>query len=208
MITLERERVAELPERMKWSRSRYHTAVEKGIFGDWERVELIGGDLVTEGMADRMAQKTNHQWAVRRVSKRLDHLFGDGFDVRPQLPLALLDDSEPEPDIAVVLGSEDDYLASAPRSAVLIVEISDSTLRYDRTYKASLYAAAGNQDYWILNLAHRTLEVRRSLVADEAQPFGYHFTEVGSLSPSDQVAPLAQPHSSLPVDDLLPPVSG
>jgi Uma2 family endonuclease len=206
MTTLERAQLVEIPERMKWTRDRYYAALARDLFGDWEKVELIGGELVTEGMADRMAQKTSHQWAVRRVSKRLEAVFREGYDVRPQLPLALLDDSDPEPDIAVVTGSEDDYLDSPPRTAVVVVEISDSTLRYDRTYKASLYAAAGIQDYWILNLPQRTLEVRRAPVTDGSQPFGWTYSEISALRAGEAVSPLGHSEAViLSVADLLPP---
>ena len=87
--------------------------------------------------------------------------FGPGWVVRAQGPLALDDESEPEPDVAVVPGSRRDYLHSHPALPVLAVEIAESSLSFDRRQKGSLYARAGLGDYWIVNLVDRVLEVYR-----------------------------------------------
>jgi Uma2 family endonuclease len=86
----------------------------------------------------------------------------------------------------------------------LVIEISDSMLSYDRNRKASLYAAGGIQDYWIVNLVDRQLEVRRIPVQDPGQPFGARFASATVHQPGDRVAPLAAPQSAIAVADLLP----
>src|SRR2546421_8558301 len=139
------------PERMRWTRERYYSAIDAGVIGEDEKVELIGGELVTEGTADRMAQKSLHGWAVIRIADVLGSLFGPGYHVRQQSPLSLGLDSDPEPDDAVIVGTYDDYRDAHPTSAALVVEVSDTTLRFDRRYKASLYASVGIADYWIVN---------------------------------------------------------
>src|SRR5437762_618405 len=119
MTTLTKEQYAEIPSRLLWTRQQYNELISSGIFGDRAHIELIGGELLTEGMLDRMAQKTTHGWAIRRLEKTLTKAFGEGFDVRAQLPISVLEDSDPEPDIAVVIGTEDDYKEAHPSSAVL-----------------------------------------------------------------------------------------
>jgi Uma2 family endonuclease len=98
---------------------------------------------------------------IQRLTAVLVRAVGDGLAVRPQLPLTLLDDSEPEPDLAVVPADETPLLGPHPRSALLVVEVSGESLRLDRQSKASLYASAGVPEYWIVNLAESVIEVHR-----------------------------------------------
>jgi Uma2 family endonuclease len=92
--------------------------------------------------------------------------------VRIQLPLALSEYDEPFPDLAVVSGSPRDYLAQHPTSALLVVEVSEASLKTDREVKGSLYASAGIPEYWILNLRERVLEVYREPTADARAVYG------------------------------------
>src|SRR5262249_26853912 len=89
-------------------------------------------------------------------------------------------------------------------SALLVVEIGDSTLREDRTTMASLYAAGGITDYWIVNLVQRQLEVYRNRTADPAARFGWSYADRTILDPGDFASPLALPQARVAVDDLLP----
>ena len=91
-----------------------------------------------------------------------------------------------------------------PTTALLIVEVSETTLAFDRRHKASLYAAAGIADYWIVNLVQRQLEVYRSPVSDAAQLFGFGYSSRTILDAGDAVAPLAAPKANVAVADLLP----
>src|SRR3954468_9558284 len=130
------------PTTRKWNRDEYYQMADLGLFQD-QRVELIEGEIV-----EMAPQKDNHAGSVSLVHRALSHAFGDGFWVRMQMPLTLNDQSEPEPDVSVVPGGERDYMRGAghPRGALLVVEVSDTTLSYDRERKASLYAAAGIED--------------------------------------------------------------
>lgn len=127
-----------------------------------------------------------------------------GYFVSTQCPLDVGELSEPEPDVTVVAGDVRDYKDAHPTTAVLIVEIADTSLAYDRTEKASLYAKAGIADYWILNLMDRQVEVRRDPVADPMQPFGFGYTHVTILAETGFVSPLAMPQAVIAVADLLP----
>jgi Uma2 family endonuclease len=127
-----------------------------------------------------------------------------GYAVCVQLPLDLGDDSEPEPDVAVVVGEPLDYRDAHPTTAALIVEVLETTLSSDRTHKASLYASAGIADYWIVNLAHRQLEIHRRPIPDPHQPYGFGYVDVTHLTAADFVSPLAVPQATIAVADLLP----
>ena len=126
----------------RWSRQEYDRMIDAGVLTTQDRVELIDGEIVTTP-----PQKTQHAAAACLVATALRHAFGEHVDVRRQLPLALDAASEPEPDVAVVAGSPRDYRDAHPATALLIVEVADSSLEFDRTTKASLYARAGIPDY-------------------------------------------------------------
>jgi Uma2 family endonuclease len=127
-----------------------------------------------------------------------------GFTVRGQLPLELGQSTDPEPDLAVVSGDTRTYRQQHPKTAVLVVEISDTSLSFDQYEKASLYAAAGIADYWIVNLVDGRLEVRRDPRPDPAQPFGHAYAGLTYHPPGASVAPLAIPGVRVAVSDLLP----
>jgi Uma2 family endonuclease len=134
----------------------------------------------------------------------LDRVFGSAYHVRPQMPLSVGPHSEPEPDVTVVAGAVRDYTHRHPTEAELVIEISESTLRFDRTTKASLYASASVPDYWIVNLVERVLEVHRQPVPDRDEMFGWRYASVGRFSPGESVSPVRAPDASIPIADLLP----
>ena len=131
-------------------------------------------------------------------------LLGAAWYVRTQGPIGLDDESEPEPDVAVVPGGVEDYGRAHPSRVVLIVEVAETSLAVDREYKASLYARAGVPDYWILNLVDRMLEIYREPRADAAAPFGWSYGRSGIIGPRASVTPLEVSGSSVPVSQLLP----
>src|SRR5919201_1159389 len=143
-------------ELRRWTRVEYEQLVERGVFTPGERIELIDGLLVVAE-----PQSSSHFTAVRLVERTLARVFGEGWDVRPQGPIALDETSEPEPDVAVVRGHPRDYAAAHPADPVLVVEVPLPSLAFDRQHKASLYARAGRPEYWIVNLVDRVLEVHR-----------------------------------------------
>lgn len=183
----------------RWTVAEYERMVEAGVFAPGERVQLIEGTVFS-----MPPQLGPHASGVANVQYELMAVFRVGFVVRIQLPLELVPLSAPEPDAAVVRGSRDDYVTQHPRSAVLVVEVSDTTLAFDRGEKASLYAAHRIPDYWILNLIDHVLEVYRDPgpMPDQLSDHGYRERLV--LRSGDRVAPLAAPHGSIPVADLLP----
>jgi Uma2 family endonuclease len=130
--------------------------------------------------------------------------FGPGWIVRIQGPVALDDDSEPEPDIAVVPGEHRDYVTEHPSRPALVVEIAESSLAFDRRSKGSLYARAGIADYWIVNLVDEVLEIHRGPAWDRSAEFGWRYLDVQTFRPGATVSPMARPDVSIAVADLLP----
>ena len=111
------------------------------------------------------------------------------------MPLRLGEITEPEPDVAVIAGSIRDYTDAHPSTAALVIEVADTSLAYDRTTKASLYAKAGIAEYWIINLNNRQLEVYRSPRVDATQRYGFRYADITIYSATECVAPLAMPQS-------------
>jgi Uma2 family endonuclease len=187
------------PTLIRWTREEYYKLAETGVF-DGRRVELIRGQIF-----EMSPQKSEHAAVVTQVDDVLRPVFAPaGCCIRVQCPLELGQDSDPEPDIAVVTGRPLDYVQAHPTTAALIVEVAETTLASDRTRKASLYAAAGIADYWIDNLIDRQLEIYRDPVPDEAQPYGFGYASVTIYTATDAVSPLAAPHATVAVADLLP----
>lgn len=183
----------------RWKRVEYERMIECGIFQPDERLELIGGVLVV-----REPQSSPHMAAIRLAQEALRVAFGPGWDVRPQGPVALDDDSEPEPDVSVVPGSPRDYVEAHPARPALVVEISLASLAFDRAEKSSLYARAGIADYWIVNLVDRVVEVRRTPIRAETAAYGWTYASLDVAGPDDSLAALAAPGALIPVRDLLP----
>lgn len=176
----------------RWTREEYEDLVETGRFGPESRVELLEGIIY-----DMTPQNSRHAAVIGRLNKILTALYAEDCSVRVQTPLALGEDSLPEPDFSVVLGDDFDYLEAHPTTALLVVEVADSSVYRDREIKAGLYARSGVQEYWIVNLGEKTLEVFREPSQD-----GYLFRTV--LRSSDSVSPLSRPHVSLAVRRFLP----
>lgn len=186
-------------ETRRFTRGEYERLTEIGFFRPGERLELIDGLLLV-----REPQKSRHATAVRLVQQALERTFGPGWDVRPQLPVALDDMSEPEPDAVVVPGDARDYRDAHPTSPVLIVEVAESRLGFDRRRKSSLYARAGIPEYWVLNLVRGVLEVHREPEAFGAARYGFRYRSIEKLARTATVSPLALPSSVIAVADLLP----
>ncbi len=183
----------------KWTRLEYERLVEQEILGPEERIELLGGAMVV-----KEPQHSPHATGIRLAARALRGVFGEGWDVGAQLPVALDAESEPEPDISVVQGDARDYRDAHPTRPVLIVEVSLSRVAFDREHKGSLYARAGIADYWIVNLPDRRVEVYREPVRDGAVPFGWRYGRALTAGPDETVSPLAAPAATVAVADLLP----
>ena len=183
----------------RWSRQEYDRMIDAGVLTTQDRVELIDGEIVTTP-----PQKSRHATAVCLAETALRHAFGERVHVRSQLPLALDAASEPEPDVAVVAGSPRDYRDAHPSTALLIVEVADTSLEFDRTTKASLYARAGIPDYWLVNLVDARVEVHRNPQRSTGAPAAWHYTSIEPYRAQDRIAPLAHADRSIAVEDLLP----
>ena len=182
----------------RWKRVEYERLVDLGVF-EGDPVELIGGQLIVAE-----PKGSPHATAVGMANDALRAVLPPGWIVRVQDPLALDDESAPEPDIALVRGSRADYRHAHPARPALAIEVAQSSLSFDRQQKGSLYARAGVQDYWIVNLVDGVLEVYRDAAPDASAPYGWRYRSIQTLSPPALVAPLVLPSSPIPVAALLP----
>ena len=164
----------------RWSRDVYDRAVATRVFGPEDRIELIEGELVV-----MTPHGSRHATAIRLVNRALTRVFGEDCIVQCQLPLAIADDSEPEPDLAVVEGEIADFRDAHPSAALLVVEVADDSLRRDRTVKRRLYARCGIPECWVVSLPDARLEVYRHPADDD-----YRY--------------VAAPAATIAVSDLLP----
>lgn len=176
----------------RFTRSEYEQMVDVGVLGPDDRVELIDGEIVVIS-----PEKSHHAAVIDLVADTLRESFGPGRTVRIQHPLALGIWSEPEPDVCVVEGTPRDHLSARPTSALLVVEVSDSSLAFDQTSKARLYAAAGLAEYCIVNLVEGCVEVRRDPVDGDYATVSLHHA-------GETLTPLACPAARIPVASLLP----
>ncbi|QDU63933.1 hypothetical protein Pan216_48140 [Planctomycetes bacterium Pan216] len=195
--TIDISTTATEPEVRRWTREEYHQMADLGLFEN-QRVQLIDGVIL------RMSPHgARHAAAIRLAVYTLEEVFGRG-SVTTQLPIALAEDCEPEPDVAVIPGTIREYTSKLPTTAHFVLEASASTLAYDRREKAGLYARAGIPDYWVLNLLDNKLEIHREPIADADHPFGHRYAKTTILEKKDLVAPLAAPETPIAVKDLLP----
>ena len=191
--------MSDLVRTRRWTRTEYDRLIEIGFLDEDEPVELVGGQLIVAE-----PKSTGHSVALQLAAEALRRAFGAGWTVRVQDPIAPDDESEPEPDLAVVPGSPREYLATHPSRPALVLEVSDSSLAFDRRDKGSLYARARILDYWIVNLVNRVLEVCRAPVLSADAPHGWSYGRVQCLGPEESISPLAAPAASIRVADLLP----
>lgn len=179
------------PRPLRWSREQYYRLGELGMFRG-RRVELIRGEII-----EMSPIGWSHSQAKSLVVEALRKAFPTGHWFNEQNPF-VIDESEPEPDVAVIPGDIRDY-SDHPTQAALIVEVADTSLDYDTTTKARLYAEAGVLDYWVLDLTTRRLHVFRDPVVG-----GTEYRTQFALESTASVSPLAIPSALIPVADMLP----
>jgi Uma2 family endonuclease len=182
----------------RWTRREYDRLIEVGFFQPGDKVELLGGQLIVAE-----PQGAWHASTLGLVAEALRSAFGDGWYVMVQVPIALDDESEPEPDVAVTTGSARDYRDAHPSRPVLVVEVAHSSLGLDAEHKASLYARGGVQEYWIVNLVDTLLEVYREPTPLTDTAFGWGYARIEHLRSGDVIAPLAAPSARVRVADFL-----
>ena len=182
------------PAPWRWTRADYHRLGDLGFFAG-KRVQLVRGEVVQMSPIG-----WPHSLGVKRVTRAVEAVFGTTGWVNVQSPLRL-GDSEPEPDVAVYPGREEDY-TDHPTNALLIAEVADTSLAYDLTVKAGLYAEAGVPEYWVVDVVGRVVHVLR----DPGPVAGGHgYRAVRVLGPADTILPLAAPAAAVVrVVDLLP----
>jgi Uma2 family endonuclease len=187
------------PKTRRWTAGEFYRLLDEGYFYN-QRVELLEGEIV-----EMAAQKNLHALGISLVEDALRAAFGPNYWVRVQASLDLTPYSVLDPDLAVITGSpRQNATVANPTTALLVVEVSESTLRHDRLWKGSLYARVGIEDYWILNLVDRQLEVYRQPARDPKARYGFSYKDKSELRSKDRIAPLAKPKAKIRVADLLP----
>ena len=180
----------------KWTQKEYYKLADLGFF-DGKRVELIEGEII-----EMTPMKTAHATALDLAAQILVKFFTENYVVRTQMPISFSKTNAPEPDIMILKGGIRDFTNSHPKTAELIVEVSDSTLRYDRTVKVALYARNNIREYWILNLKSRVLEVHRQPKKDKY--LGFIYGEKIIYTEDEEVSPLFAPDIKIKIADILP----
>jgi Uma2 family endonuclease len=161
--------------RKKFTIDEYHRLTDLGFFTENERIELIRGEIV-----EMAPKRTPHSVCNSRLLKELFILLDNRANVRGQEPIIIPPNSEPEPDVVIAEKKDDDYLSAHPSAIdiVLVIEIADSTLKYDQEIKLSLYAEAGINNYWIFNLVDNHLEVYSSSFQDNQGNYSYRSKQI------------------------------
>lgn len=149
--------------RRKLTVADYHTMIKVGILHEDERVELIRGEMIC--MSPKGSKHAGYSTRLKKALRFLE----ERFILRFQDPILLNGESEPEPDIAVVYPKADDYVSAhpVPGEVLLLIEIADSSLWYDRSIKVPLYASAGIPEFWIVNVQGEEIEVYQNLMDDQ-----------------------------------------
>ncbi len=179
-------------QRRRLTVNDYYRMAEAGILGEDERIELIDGEII-----DMAPIGAEHTSIVNRLTRHFANCVGDRAIVSVQNPVRLDDGNEPQPDIAL-LRYRDDFYRNAhpgPEDVILIIEVADTSLRYDRDVKLPLYARHGIPEIWIMDMADKRLEIDRN-------PDGETYRERICPSGISGVAPAALPECALDLKDL------
>lgn len=183
-----------VPEKRRFTVQEYRCMSEAGILRPDERTELIRGEIITmPGIGPGHAQ------AVRNASKSFERRLGDRAEVSIQNPVRLPEDGEPQPDLALLRPPAERYAKTHPLSedVLMLLEVSDSSLKYDRETKLPLYAQAGIPEVWLVNLPAERIEVYRNPAPD-----GYRSITI--VTREGKLTPLAFPDVTFACAELLP----
>ena len=167
---------------------------ETGILSPDDRVELLDGQIV-----DMFPVGPFHSGVGTRLQTIFTLAGGERWIVRTRLPVHLSNGSEPQPDLALVKPREDFYTGRHPQAedVLLLVEVADSSVRFDREEKLPVYAREGVPEYWIVNLVEKVVEVYRQPSSSGA------YTTKSRVRGEDEVAPAAFPAAKIKVAELL-----
>lgn len=172
-----------------WTRERFQALAETDAFEPGERVELIEGEII-----ELCPQGPRHSFVIARLNAWLVHNFSHTHQVRVQSPLALGERSQPEPDFVLIPLDRVPGPERHPETADLVVEVSLSSLAYDKNAKASVYAKAGIPEFWLINLVAGQVEVHLDPGPDPSGVFGYRYQQVAARRGQHQVSSRLQPH--------------
>jgi Uma2 family endonuclease len=179
--------------RRRFTVDEYYRMAEAGILHEDDRIELIEGEIV-----EMAPIGSNHASNVDRLTHLFFERVGRGAIIRVQSPIHLGEYSEPQPDITL-LRPRPDFYASAhpgPQDVLLVAEVAETSIAYDREVKSPIYARAGIREYWIVDLAGESVEVYR-----DPSPDGYRLIRL--LKHGDRIAPEAFPDVEIAIDDVL-----
>lgn len=168
--------------------------IDEGILGEDDRVELIHGAIV-----DMSPIGNPHMACVRRLNRVFTAIPEERVTVSVQDALSLPPDSEPEPDIVLYKPRADFYAQerAKPSDVLLVVEVADSSLRYDRLVKIPVYAAAAIREYWIVDVTSNAIEVY-------TQPSGDHYRQMKTYNRGERITSQAFPDHPFDVERILP----
>ena len=185
------------PSVHRFTVNEYERIILAGALKDPDRVELLNGYVV-----DKMAKSPQHGYSTRKALDALGKLIGPGMTWRSEQPVRIPDYDEPEPDVAIVRGSTEDYAyrIPGPDDVGLLAEVSLTSLDQDRGEKGKAYARGRIPVYWIINLVHRQVEVYTN-----PGPDGYGPSQVYHEGQSVPVVIGGQPLGEIAVNDILPP---
>lgn len=181
------------PVKRLFTVSEYHSLAAAGILSEDDRVELIEGEIF------QMAAIGNrHAGCVKRLNRLLSRALADRVLLGVQDPIAVDDYSEPEPDISVLHPRADDYASAhpSPEEIFLVIEVADSSARFDRLRKIPVYARNGIPEAWLVDLTVDRVEVYR-------EPSSLGYRNVQQLRVGDRVSPLAFPDLVLEIGEIL-----
>lgn len=193
MQAADRETTLLETQRRRFDVTEYYRMVEAGIIGEDDRVELIEGEIV-----EMAAMGSRHAACVRRLEALLNHRAGQAGIVSTQCPIRLDDNSEPEPDLALLKPREDFYSREhpGPDDVLLVVEISDASLEYDTEVKLPLYARAGILEAWLVNLATETIEMH-------TDPSSGEYRQTRRARRGEKLSSNSVPGLEIPAGDVL-----
>jgi len=182
---------------VRWTVDEFHELASLPSI-EGRKLILVDGEILDTPLANHP-----HDMGVGKTERQLRQILPEAqYWVRNQMALPLGLHTDPGPDIAVIEGEMTTH-AQQPTTAILVVEVADSTLDYDIGDKADLYAAASIADYWVLDVNGRRLLVFRNPTCDAASTTGFRYSTTQALSAKDTVSPLAAPQSTIRIADLV-----
>jgi len=181
------------PADHRFTVEEYQQLGEAGILDEKSRVELVDGRIL-----DMTPIGARHGSCVMRLTKLFSAALADEAILSVQNPAVVGSHSEPQPDIAVLMARADFYRDAHPRPSdvLLLVEVADASLRFDRMVKLPIYAAGGIAEFWIVNLEGEVIEVHR-------EPTGDSYAARRVATRGESITPLAFPDLVVAVSDVL-----